>query len=97
MAINPNFGNMPANPGSGDGWNDTFQGHHLIPYDVAFNSPLMQAIDANGLMDFNDFDTNGIFLPADIDDAIRSGLSMHDGSHPQYSNFRAECAAGNLG
>ncbi|MBP6014326.1 MAG: AHH domain-containing protein [Alphaproteobacteria bacterium] len=87
MTINPNFGNMPTNPGSGDGWNGTFQGHHLIPYDVALNSPLMQAIDSNGLMDFNDFNTNGIFLPTDINDAIRSGLSLHEGSHSLYSGF----------
>lgn len=39
---------------------------------------------------FDDFRRNGLLLPASVSAALRIGLPMHRGPHPQYNNLVAE-------
>jgi hypothetical protein len=78
-------GNIAA-PGKDQGYNATFQKHHLIPTNIA-NKPqfaaLFNAVSGQGY-DHNNFATSGMFLPNDIADSFSSGFARYSGSHPEY-------------
>ncbi|MDB5514364.1 MAG: hypothetical protein JWQ17_1122, partial [Tardiphaga sp.] len=61
-----------------------YQAHHLIPQQLSQNSFLKQL---GGLVDLNDFATNGIALPRDVATALSGGQTPHLGSHPAYTSF----------
>lgn len=64
-----------------------YQKHHLIPIEV-YSSPIFERLFAQIRalgFDPRDFSTNGIWLPGTEETAVKSGLPLHRGPHPQYS------------
>jgi hypothetical protein len=41
------FSNAPIAPGASNGWKGTFQGHHIIPSEIAERFELMRAGNGN--------------------------------------------------
>ncbi|WP_298961202.1 AHH domain-containing protein [uncultured Roseibium sp.] len=81
-------------------WNANFEGHHLIPTNVANKFKFLKALaqidlDPNnptgtGLYKHNSFNENGIWLPTHEADSIASGLALHKGGHTNTYNGLVE-------
>lgn len=67
------------------GW----QNHHLIPVAVFASSSFTPALELLAPLGFDpfDFNTNGVRLPATELTALTSGLPLHRGPHPRYSDL----------
>ena len=67
--------------------------HHAVPRAAANQSLLLQSLarfgagegDLDSYYNHNSFDANGQWLPTDPDKAYESGMALHQGSHPQYT------------
>src|SRR5215469_1940546 len=76
-----------------------YQGQHVIPQQLWPTNTTLQTLEAAGritslagqpppnVISLQDFTFNGLGLPSDVVEAARTGLSVHLGSHPQYSTF----------
>src|SRR5262245_44097505 len=73
------FFNVPQLPA---GW----QAHHLLSPQL-LSDPFVERFHSAGLLNLNDFATNGSALPSNQLDAALSGLSLHSGFHSQYNQF----------
>lgn len=80
--------NRPDKPGH----QQDMQRHHLLPCQLLRAPGLDRMLDHLGeeKVGFEDFRRNGLLLPASIAAALRIGLPMHRGPHPQYNNLVAE-------
>ena len=70
-----------------DSYRDGWQRHHLIPKQCATDprsACLIASVRAAGFR-FNNFETNGILLPATFAIAATSGLPVHSGQHRAYN------------
>ncbi len=66
-----------------------YQRHHLIPVEVVSRTiiaPLISPLKNVGF-DPHHFATNGLWLPASEEIALRTGLPLHRGPHPHYNEF----------
>lgn len=82
--------NRPDGPGhQGD-----LQRHHLLPCQLLKASGLEQLFSILGpdRLGFDDSRRNGLLLPASVPAALRTGLPLHRGPHPQYNSMVAERA-----
>ncbi len=73
-------------------YRDDWQRHHLIPLQLSRDlrtAPLFARLKAAGF-DFDDFETNGILLPATRAAARTSQYPMHAGPHPLYNRCVAD-------
>lgn len=68
------------------------QRHHLLPCQLLNSPGLDRMLDTLGKdrLGFDDFRRNGLLLPASVSAALRIGLPMHRGPHPQYNGLVAE-------
>lgn len=79
-------------------WSQTrtgYQRHHLIPLEVVRHPAFADIFSAVGRVGFNphDFASNGVCLPGCEALAIRTGLPLHRGPHPHYTQFVSEQVA----
>lgn len=75
--------NRPGDPDHDPG----MQRHHLLPRQLMSQrcfGPMMQAIGRERL-EFEDFRSNGLLLPASDSSAVRIGLPLHRGPHSHYN------------
>ncbi len=68
------------------------QRHHLLPCQLLNSDGLSRMLSTLGTdrLGFDDFRRNGLLLPASVAAALRIGLPMHRGPHPQYNGLVAE-------
>lgn len=66
-----------------------FQRHHIIPLEIVRKPYFRDIFDRVRWVGFNpnDFETNGMWLPATEELALQVNLAMHRGPHPQYSEL----------
>ncbi|MGQ0683358.1 AHH domain-containing protein [Bradyrhizobium sp.] len=75
-----------------------YQGHHVIPQQLWSNNSTLVKLVSRGwltegnpgqssILSLSDFAKNGIGLPDSAGVAGTTGLSVHSGSHPRYSEF----------
>ena len=72
-----------------------YQRHHLIPVEIITRgvmAPLIVPLKIVGF-DPQDFATNGLWLPASEQVALQTGLPLHRGPHPHYSEFVSDQVA----
>lgn len=75
------------------GYNAGFQKHHLLPvalerkYDVLHQNCANIGVAKRHGVDLNDFRFNGVLLPCSEEQSARSGLPLHRGPHPIYSEM----------
>lgn len=69
------------------GYEAGLQRHHLLPRQILSNScfhPMLAALGRERL-NFDDFRSNGLLLPANDHAAVRIGLPLHRGPHRDYN------------
>jgi hypothetical protein len=74
-----------------EGYRDDWQRHHLLPRQLEHSEntkSIFERLQKTGFY-FDDFDTNGVLLPATVAAATISRLPIHAGPHPYY-NHRVE-------
>lgn len=73
-------------PGSA-GYDPGMQRHHLLPLQLLSRRCFCSMFDAIGYRQgvFHDFRNNGLLLPANEDTAVRDGMPLHRGPHPEYN------------
>lgn len=66
-----------------------YQRHHLIPLQAASMSDIREPLDqmVRGGLDFDDFESNGVLLPATEQAAFETGQPLHRGPHPRYNQL----------
>jgi A nuclease family of the HNH/ENDO VII superfamily with conserved AHH len=72
-----------------------YQRHHLIPVEVVCQPALASIMNPLITTGFNprEFNTNGVWLPASEQVAIKTGLPLHRGPHPHYNAFVSDQVA----
>lgn len=72
-----------------DDYNPHYQRHHLIPLQVASIADVVTPLNRriSGGFDFDNFDKNGVLLPANEKMALQTGRSLHRGPHPRYNEL----------
>lgn len=72
-----------------------YQRHHLIPVEVVRHPAFAKIFAAVSRIGFNphDFASNGVCLPACEAMAICTGLPLHRGPHPHYTQLVSEQVA----
>ncbi len=75
--------NRPGTPGFDPG----LQRHHLLPRQLLTSRAFTPMLDALGRseVDFEDFRSNGLLLPANDRAALKIGLPLHRGPHRDYN------------
>ena len=66
-----------------------WQRHHIFPLQLLTDiqvAPLLLTLASLGLH-LHDFATNGLLLPGDEEEAVRTGRALHRGPHPRYTAF----------
>lgn len=68
------------------------QRHHLLPNQLLSTTGLSRMLGYLGRdrIGFDDFRSNGLLLPASVSAALRVGLPLHCGPHPDYNALVAE-------
>lgn len=69
------------------GYDAGLQRHHLLPRQILTENCFRPFLDALGRdsLNFDDFRSNGLLLPAADDAAVRFGLPLHRGPHRDYN------------
>ncbi len=72
-----------------DDYNPHYQRHHLIPLQVASIADVIRPLNnrMSGGFDFDNFDKNGVLLPANEKLALQTGRPLHRGPHPRYNEL----------
>ncbi len=80
--------NCPGKPGYDKG----MQRHHLLPRQLLTQRCFQSLLGCVGrdALNFDDFRSNGLLLPAADDAAIRFGLPLHRGPHRAYNSLVIE-------
>ena len=71
------------------GYNPCYQRHHLIPLQAASMLEIREPLDrmVPGGFDYDDFEKNGVLLPATEQIAFETGQPLHRGPHPRYNQL----------
>ena len=80
------------NSANSSDYNPRYQRHHLVPLQAA-RITAMNALPRSailGVSDFDDFETNGVLLPCDEQEAMMTGRPLHRGPHPKYNELVIE-------
>ena len=75
--------NRPGTPGFDPG----LQRHHLLPRQLLTSrafTPMLEALNRTEV-DFEDFRSNGLLLPANDSAVLKIGLPLHRGPHRDYN------------
>lgn len=72
------------------------QRHHLLPLQILKRGCFVSLFGALGRdrIDFDDFRSNGLLLPANDSAAVRIGLPLHRGPHRDYNAMVIERVGG---
>ncbi|VAV90356.1 hypothetical protein MNBD_ALPHA04-740 [hydrothermal vent metagenome] len=68
-------------------YNPSYQRHHLIPLQVRSMFDLTESLDPGSRNELclDDFANNGLLLPCEEREAMRTGRPLHRGPHPRYN------------
>ncbi len=72
-----------------NGYDAGLQRHHLFPRQLLSRSCFGRMFDSLGYkrVGFDDFRANGLLLPANENNALRTGMPLHRGPHREYNDL----------
>ena len=78
-----------VNKSGSSGYISGFQKHHILPLALERKHDLQDLAErgCKHQIDLRDFRSNGVLLPATEDQSQRTGLPLHRGPHPAYSEM----------